>query len=149
MILIKRTNSDNIDFKKLIIKLDKDLLEMYHEEQATYDTFNKIDNLQTIVIAYNDNIAVGCGCFKKFDDSSVEMKRMYVDDNYRNKGIATSILNELESWAREMNNAVAVLECGDEQKAAIHLYKKQGYIITEKYGQYINMPKSICLKKQL
>ena len=149
MILLKRTNSNDPHLKNLIAKLDKDLWGMYNDEQAVYDTFNKIDNLQTVIIAYDDAVAVGCGCFKKFDNDSVEIKRMYVDDSQRNKGIATSILNELENWARELNFSFAVLETGDEQKAAVHLYKKQGYFVTDNYGQYINMEKSICMKKQL
>jgi putative acetyltransferase len=149
MILIKRTNGDDPDLKKLIVKLDKDLFAMYQEDQAIYDTFNKIDHLQTVLIAYDNETAIGCGCFKKFNDDSVEIKRMYVDDNYRNKGIASSILNELENWAKELNYSSAVLETGYEQKAAVHLYQRSGYIVIPSYGQYINMPKSVCMKKQL
>ena len=149
MVQLVRTNNSNPGFRALIQQLDKELLGNYKEEQAVYSTYNKVENIDTVVVAYDNNKAAGCGCFKKFDDICVEIKRMYVAHGKRNLGIASAILNELELWAAELNFSHAVLETGTKQLGAIRLYQKKGYIITENYGQYINMPSSICMKKKL
>lgn len=149
MISLVRTNSDNKDFRMLVSELDKDLLQRYLELQAVYDQYNIIENNQNVIVAYNENTAVGCGCFKKFDNESVEIKRMYVKPEYRGQKIAASILDALEKWARELNVFSTVLETGTRQHEAIHLYRKSGYIVVENYGPYKNMEESVCMHKQL
>jgi GNAT superfamily N-acetyltransferase len=149
MIRLQRTTSDNEDFRLLIAELDKELLSRYEERQATYDRYNIIENNPNVVIAYKDEMPVGCGCFKKFDDRSVEIKRMFVKPEYRGQKIAASILQELENWAIELNISGTVLETGIKQPEAIHLYRKSGYIVVENYGPYKGLPESICMQKNL
>ncbi len=148
--MIKRTDSSDKDFHILVDKLNNDLLDRYGELQVFYNQFNKIDNIPNVVIAYIENEPVGCGCFKRFDDSSVEVKRMFVAREQRGKNIGTAILNELEKWAKELGNDSVVLEMGNQQPEAAILYKKQGFTIIPNYGQYIGMEEtSICMKKDL
>ena len=149
MMRLKRTDSSNEDFKLLIQDLDNDLLSRYEERQAAYDQYNIIENNPHVLVAYTDDVPVGCGCFKAFDDQSVEIKRMYVKPEYRRRGIAGLILDALEKWAAELHVAAAVLETGNKQTEAIRLYKKSGYIVIENYGPYRNMPESICMRKSL
>jgi putative acetyltransferase len=146
---IVRTNSDNRDFRNLIIELDRDIRARYGAEQDLYDPHNKIDYLETVVLAYDENRPVGCGCFKKFDDVTIEIKRMYVAFTHRGKGLGAAILTELELWAAELNFEAAVLETANKQGEAIALYKKLGYTPIPKYGPYVNLPNSICMKKKL
>ena len=149
MITLKRTNSDDKDFNDLASLLDNDLLDRYGALQDYYSRFNSIQNLPTVVVAYYNGQPVGCGCFKKFDDDSVEVKRMYVSNEQRGKGIGAAILTELEKWAAELNINFIVLETGNNQPEAIHFYKKMEYIIIPNYGQYSGMETSICMKKEL
>lgn len=146
---ITRTNSNDPDFLCLVAALDKDLRSRYNELQDTYDQYNKVPDLATVVIAYDHDIPVGCGCFKQFDASAVEIKRMFVTPIKRGTGVASFILQELENWAKELSCNQAVLETGNKQYEAISFYQKEGYTITENYGQYIGMDSSICMKKQL
>lgn len=149
MIILKRTNSADTDFHLLVRRLDKDLAERYGTLQAVYDQYNKIEDLATIVIAYQNEEPVGCGCFKKFDAVSVEVKRMYVAEGQRGKGTGRAILGELEKWAAELGHAATILELGNNQPEAIRLYRAQGYEVIPNYGQYIGMATSICMKKEL
>src|SRR5688572_6375244 len=149
MIRVERTTSDNKEFTLLVTCLDKDLLSRYEEQQAVYDQYNIIENNPHVLVAYHENVPVGCGCFKKFDEQSVEIKRMYVKPEYRGRGIAATILDSLEKWAAELNYPVSVLETGTKQIEAIQLYRKSGYIVIENYGPYKNMPESICMQKRL
>lgn len=149
MINIKRTNSEDKDFHELVRLLDKDLLDRYGALQDYYSRFNSIQNLPTVVIAYYQGQPVGCGCFKQFDKTSVEVKRMYVTSEQRGKGIGAAILHELEKWAAELKVGTMVLETGNNQPEAIHLYGKMGYAVIPNYGQYSGMDTSICMKKEL
>ena len=149
MILVKRTGSNNQDLEKLIDGLNKDLWKMNYSNQGEYDKHNVIENLPTVVIAYDSDKAVGCGCFKKFDEDSAEIKRMYVAPSSRGKGISRMILSELEVWAKEEGYAKTILETGTAQIEAIGLYKNSGYIVTDCYGPYIGMQDSICMAKEL
>ena len=78
MITLKRANSNDKDFSDLIKQLDKDLRTLYESSQEEFDQYNVIENLDTVMIAYENNEPVGCGCFKKFDVGIVEIKRMFV-----------------------------------------------------------------------
>lgn len=149
MILVKRTNSNNPDFEKLIAELDKDLWTMNYSNQGEYDKHNIIENLPTVVIVYDGDTAVGCGCFKKFDETSAEVKRMYVAKDSRGKGVSRMILSELEAWAKETGYPKTILETGTAQIEAIGLYKNSGYIIIENYGPYTGLSDSICFGKNL
>lgn len=149
MIEILRTNSENPDFAQLVMLLDAHLWEQYPETQAEYDTYNIIEKNYTVVIAYKENIAVGCGCFKKLDDENVEIKRMYVKPESRGLGISHLILAELEQWAKQLSFNAALLETLYKQTSAISLYKKRGFQIVQNYGPYIGLDQSICMKKEL
>jgi len=148
-IILKRKSNTEPDFKNLISKLDKYLSVVNGDDDAFYAPNNVLDPLNTAVIAYYNNKAVGCGCFKRFDEKSVEIKRMYVDPELRSRGIASAVLNELEKWAKESGFEYAVLETGLKLDDANALYRKQGYKVIENYGQYAGIKSSVCMKKAL
>lgn len=146
---IKRTNSEDPDFKKLTQELDKELCRIYDTQQADYEEYNRIIDLGTVVIAYVNNHPVGCGCFKRSDECTIELKRMFVVPGFRGHGIASSIVRELEVWAKSLAYQYAILETGKKQPEAIAMYHKLGYVNTENYGQYEGFDNSICMKKSL
>lgn len=146
-ISLKRTDSDNPDFHSLITSLDKDLERRYGPQQSFFNQFNKLDKIKNVVIAYLDNTPVGCGALRAYNDTDIEIKRMFVTDEHRGKGIAMQLLNELEVWAGDLQFKNCILETGTNQPEAISLYLKCGYEIMEAYGQYIGVENSVCMKK--
>jgi GNAT superfamily N-acetyltransferase len=148
MFTIKRTTSDNSDFQQLVVQLDAYLRVMDGDDHAFYAQYNKLDSLQHVVIAYNNDEAIGCGAFKKYDDDSVEIKRMFVLPAFRGKGIAAAVLNELEKWSAALNYRFTVLETGKRQVEAVRFYTKSGYTVIPNYGQYEFVENSVCMKKQ-
>ena len=78
MLKLVRTNSNNQDFSNLVKLLDSYLKITDGDEHDFYNQFNHIDILNHVVLAYIDSVAVGCGAFKTFDSSSIEIKRMYI-----------------------------------------------------------------------
>ncbi len=144
-----RTTSENADFRQLVNALDEELILRNGEGQKQYDQYNQIDKIKHAIVVYVDEKPVGCGCFKRFDDETVEMKRMFVLPEMRGKQLAAQMLQELETWAVEEGFTKAVLETGLRQVEAIRLYTRSGYLLTENYGQYIGMEDSICYRKIL
>lgn len=144
-----RTDSDNADFRTLVALLDQDLAVRDGDDHAFYAQFNKVDTIKEVIVVFKDGTPVGCGAIKPFSATEAEVKRMFVNPDYRNQGIAAKILNELEYWATEMGFSACVLETGKKQPEAIALYQKVGYHITPNYGQYIGVDNSVCMSKPL
>lgn len=149
MLNLIRTTSDNKDFINLVKDLDAYLKVTDGNEHEFYNQFNSLESLSNVVILYKDNAPVGCGAFKKFDESSVEIKRMYVNPNAREKGLGKQILIGLEDWAKEIGFTSCILETGKRQIEAVKFYKKCDYKSIPKYGQYKDMDNSVCFKKEL
>jgi putative acetyltransferase len=144
-----RTDSKNEDFRHLVTLLDASLAETDGDEHAFYHQFNGIDNIKYVLVAYLDNVAVGCGAIKEYEADTVEVKRMYVLPNYRGQGVASQILGALENWAVELGYDYCVLETGKRQPDAIALYQKNNYEIIVNYGQYTEVENSVCMKKRV
>ena len=149
MFLLQRTDSYNVYFRELVAMLDTFLAERDGKDHAFYAQFNKLDNIKNTIVCFDDNEAIGCGAFKQYDETTVEIKRMFVKPSYRAKGAATEVLQELEKWAIENNFSLAILETIKNQPEAVALYKKNGYTIIPNFGQYKNVENSICMHKIL
>jgi len=134
MLKLIRTDAANKDLIALVKYLDTDLAKRDGKDHSFYSQFNKITNLKFAVIAYVNDIAIGCGTIKEFDSTAMEIKRMYVISESRGKGVATKVLKELECWAKELSYNKCVLETGKRQPEAIELYRKNGYKIIPNFG---------------
>jgi len=152
--VIRRTTSTDADFLALVRRLDADLRDRYGALQDTYAPLNVLVS-ETVVVAYVDDVPVGCGAFKGFredDDrgeAAVELKRMFVAPEQRGAGIGRAIVAALEAWAKELGYRAMVLETGTLQHEAIALYERAGYQRTEPYGPYVGLDHSICMRKSL
>jgi len=150
---ILRTNSKNKDFINLVKDLDAYLKITDEDEHDFYNQFNNLDVLKEVVVFYATStenateIAVGCAAIKKFDPTTVEIKRMYVSPSKRGSGIAQTLLEELEVWAKELGYKKCVLETGKRQIEAVKFYHKCHYKVIENYGQYKGMVNSLCFEK--
>ena len=128
--------------------LDDELRIRDGADHPFYAQFNKLDAIRHVVVAYVDNIAVGCGAFRQYSRDTVEIKRMFVRPAHRGQGIASVVLSNLESWALEQNYTECILETGYNQPEAIALYNKAGYLQIPNYGPYTDIPNSICFGKK-
>lgn len=144
-----RANAENADFQQLVRELDATLRILDGEDHLFYAQFNKIDKIKYAIIAYDNDVPVGCGAIKNYDPVSMEVKRMYVLPDKRGQGIASAILHELEQWALELGGRKCQLETGKKQPEAIALYAKNGYRIIPNFGQYEKVENSVCFEKVL
>lgn len=148
-IKLKRTTSDDKDFRSLVNLLDNYLAVIDGEEHDFYNQFNKPEMLNEVVVAYDGEQPVACGALKSFSNEAIELKRMYVLQEYRGKGMAQQVLSALEDWAAELGFTKCVLETGKRMPDAIRFYTKTGYQSIPNYGQYEGMENSVCFEKLL
>jgi GNAT superfamily N-acetyltransferase len=149
MISIVRDTRDSPQLQVLVRLLDADLNNRYGIVQAQYDRFNSLASVDGAVIAYINDQAIGCGCFKRSYAETAEIKRMFVRPENRGSGAAKLLLEELEKWAVEAGFSRAILETGIKNPEAIRFYTKCGYSRIENYGQYVGMENSVCMGKSL
>jgi GNAT superfamily N-acetyltransferase len=146
---VVKTTSENPDFLSLIKTFDAYLWERYPELKTNYWGNNIIELNPNVVVIYLDEKPVACGCFKKYDKNTMEIKRMFVAPEARGLGLAQKILQELELWAQEFGYSVSILETLYKQQEAISLYQKVGYAIVDNYEPYVGLENSICMRKQI
>ena len=115
MIQFIKTDSSNQDFKNLVKELDAYLKIVDGEDHDFYNQYNGLEELKHVLVAYDEKQPVGCGTFKKVNEISVEIKRMYLKRSHRGTGIASQILTRLEMWAKEIGFQKIILETGSRQ----------------------------------
>jgi putative acetyltransferase len=147
MISTSRTNSNDPAFQELVKALDLELQIRDGEEHAFYAQLNKTDHIKHVILAWENNEAVGCGALRAYTDDTMEVKRMFVPLQHRRKGIASVVLSELENWCRELGYQKCILETGRNQPEAIAMYKRNQYKIIPNFGKYIGVENSVCFEK--
>ena len=122
------TDGSSLDFMELCHELDDFLNELVggEENRAEYILYNQLDDIHNVIVAYDDDIPVGSVSFKKYDDECAEVKRVFVKEEYRNKGIANELMELLENTGREQGYRYLILESGAPLVAAMALYRKIG-----------------------
>ncbi|HIC28242.1 MAG TPA: GNAT family N-acetyltransferase, partial [Rhodospirillales bacterium] len=63
----------------------------------------------------------------RLNEAEAEVRRMYVDTDYRRRGIGVRLLSHLEDFCIEEGYRRILLSTSEVQEAALMLYKAQGY----------------------
>lgn len=111
--------------------------------------YNLSESISDVLLAYMDGVAVGCAGLKKYNDSDVEIKRVWVEPDYRGRHIATELMDRIEDKAREMGFKRAVLQTRPIMEDAVGLYEKRGYELTGNYPPYDKLEGAICMALNL
>jgi GNAT superfamily N-acetyltransferase len=101
------------------------------------------------LVGYEGGAAVACGGFKRLDETTAEIKRMYVVPRVRGRGHGRALLERLEADARGRCYEVARLETGRLQPAALQLYASVGYARVPCWGPFAADEQSVCFEKRL
>ena len=148
-IKVEKTTSENTDFIFLTGTFDAYLWDRYPELKKDYWGNNVIEFNANVLIVYLDEKPVACGCFKKYNEKSVELKRMFVLPEVRGLGLAQLVIKELEAEAKNQGFEVLILETLYKQIEAINLYQKTGFKIVENYEPYVGLVNSVCMSKSI
>ena len=149
MIAIRQVDPKQMEIIDLIRQLDEYQESMYPPESNHLDAIDELSKPGVhFLAAYDDSIICGIGAVKVFNDYG-EIKRVYVPESHRGKGIAKEIMRQLENRLIERSVFIARLETGIHQHEAINLYKRLGYSETAPFGDYIDDPLSVFMEKKI
>jgi len=144
---IKKASAASPEVKSLSNELHKEL-EIIYGDGIIEDFFDENKQMLIFYLAYDEReSAIACGALKHFDDSTAEIKRMYVKPQCRGRGLSKLILMQLEDYAKELNYQRLILETGLKQPEAMSLYNKFGYKPLKCYGRHTDDPDSRCFEK--
>lgn len=151
MLEYKRTNGKNKDFIENCRRLDADLDQRVGKEiqRSKYEKYNQLDKINKAIVVYENDVLVGAGSIRYYDEKDVELKRIYVSPAFRGQGIGTKLVSLLIEWAKELGYQRVVLETGEKLAESVALYKKLGFERIPNYGPYENMPESLCMAKNI
>ena len=133
----------------LVAALCEELSERYHRPPSPYTMDEAADPRAGFVVARRGGQPVGCGALRRIDETTVEIKRMYVAPATRRHGIARRLLAELERVAAGHGYQRIILETGTRQPEALALYESSGYRRTANYGRYVGNSEAVCFEKWL
>jgi len=152
-VVIRRSTLASADSARLIAALNLELGAAFPEPGANHFSLSG-EQVEAgngaFLVAYLDNVAVGCGAVRRLDAVTAELKRMYVDRSVRGRGIGRALVEALEREARLLGVARVVLETGTRLDRAIKLYQSMGYARIPLFGEYLASPDtSLCFGKSL
>lgn len=155
---IRKTRFDHPDAMKLNDLVQQEYVLRYGDGDLTLMDAAHFDPPQGLyLLVYDtDGTPVASGGWRAqdtspegFSDGDAEVKRMFVVQEARGRGLARRLLAELEATATAAGRRRMVLETGLKQPEAIRLYESSGYLPVDKFGYYREHELSVCMGKPL
>jgi len=149
---IRRENYEAFASQALVAALNSELLDRYEGfdgsggEQVAAD-FEPPGG--AFVVGWDGEEPVACGGVIRYDETTAEIRRMYVAPPARGRGLSRAVLEALENEARQLGYEFVRLETGDRQPEAIKLYASSGFEPIPRYGPFADDPRSVCFEKRL
>lgn len=143
------TDGNDKRFVYLCSKLDDYLNETVggEKQKEEYNQFNTLDEIHDVILALENGEVIGCGSFKKYNEECAEVKRVFVEKSFRQRGLGKVIIKELEKHAIEKGFKKFILETGKPLIGAQKMYTSLGFKIIQNYGQYKDIDTSVCMEK--
>lgn len=149
---IEYLNPDEAEVQDLIAASDAFYIELYPAASNHLESSDDLKQANVLFVGCRiDGELVASGAAKIMDDDGLyaEVKRVFVLDLHRGKGLSLKIMQHLESELRNRDITLFRLETGIKQPEALSLYKKLGYSDRGPYGAYKPDPLSVFMEKQV
>lgn len=121
----------------------------YIRADAPWPTNEPVPARGIYLLACKAGIPAGCGSLYPLDATTAEIRRMYVVSRWRRSGIASRLLQALESAAVAFGYDRLRLETGIRQPAAMQLYETAGFQRIANFGVHGSDPLSVCYEKPI
>ena len=117
------------------------------KNREAFIPYNISESISDVLIAEIDGKAIGCGGLKMYSMNAIEIKRLWVNMEYRGKHIASEIMERLEERAEREGYTRLILQTRPQMEGAIRLYTKRGYKKIDNYPPYDKLEGAICFEK--
>lgn len=96
-------------------------------ELAQADKAYPQDNGSALWVVMQAKTIIGTFGVQRVTDSDIELRRMYLDRQYRGQGLSGLMLTHAEEHARQQGFLRMILSTAELQAAAVKFYDKSGY----------------------
>jgi putative acetyltransferase len=133
-------SKDNLQLAKVIrtviVEMGAPKTGTAFEDKATdkmFETYQK-ENATYFVVEYNNKVVGGAGIAQldNYEGNTCELQKMYFLPIARGKGLGSKLINICLAKAKQFGYKSCYLETLPYMKAAVKLYKKNGFINIEK-----------------
>lgn len=145
------SDGNNKDFREFYLKTEEFYSSIVGglKNREAFVPYNISESITDVLIASISDVAVGCAGLKAYSDLDVEIKRVWVDPEFRGNHIATTMMDELEKKALELGFKRAILQTRPQMEEAVRLYTDRGYVLIDNYPPYDKLDGAICFAKDL
>ena len=137
------------DFRALAAMLDAYYFELVGDIQLRYAEPNRPENMDALAVVYENGTPIACGAWKAVDRQTAELKRIYVLPEHRRRGIASRMIQQLESHAAFHGYRQMILETATTTLDSQRLYLDLGYRRVAYYGSPAGAENCLCFIKEL
>ena len=86
------------------------------------------------VVMRSDESVIGCGGVLRVDETTGEIKRMWIHPEWRGLGLGARLLGRLEAVAGELGRTKVVLDTNESLTEAVAMYERAGYRAIKRYN---------------
>lgn len=136
-------------FKAYLGELNEDLCFQSFDTEIDNPLYKYSAPTGALFIAFYNGVPVGCIALQPLQEAhTCEMKRLYVEPQYRNLKIGDALVKILIQEAQSLGYATMKLDTLERLQAAIQLYQKFGFETVTAY--YDNpLPSVVYMEKKL
>jgi len=149
---IENLNPDAEEVQQLIAASDAFYVDLYPAESNHLESNADLKRANVLFIGGRiDGQLVASGAAKIMQDDGdyAEIKRVFVRDQFRGRGLSRAIMQHLETELQARGVTLFRLETGVKQPEALGLYRKLGYQERAPFGAYHADPLSVFMEKQI
>ena len=150
---IKKVELNHPDFLCVLEKMEEYLDEQYvkynTKVRAKYRSDDAKLTYDCALVAYDGEEPIGSCAYKIIDDTTAELKKVFVLPEFTGDGIATSLVHMVEDDAKAAGITKMILKTSDPLRKAVNLYEQLGYAFIPNFAPYEDDPMAICMQKSL
>jgi len=140
---IERRSADDEEILRLFSLHDDFMIDFLGEDRVYYTRYGEHEKLAAVWAAVINGQAVGCAAYRMKETSVGEVKRVFVQPDYRGRGLSKALLSAVEEHARKEECDKLFLDTRITLEPAVTLYRKAGFEIVFRQGLYVQMEKRI------
>ncbi len=136
-------NITDTNILQLFSEHDDYMMDFLGDDKQYYTRYSENENLEKVWAVHIDNHPVGCVAYRRKADGVGEVKRLFIRNEYRGKGISKDLLKTVESYAKEQGCYTLCLDTRITLEPAVSIYRDFGFNIIFQQGLYIQMEKKL------
>lgn len=122
---------------------DDYMINFLGDDKWCYTRYSENENIESVWMVYSDDVPIGCIAYRKKSDGVGEVKRLFIRNEYRGRGISKKLLDTVECYAKKQGCHTLFLDTRTTLEPAVTVYRNFGFSIVFQQGLYIQMEKQL------